>query len=68
MARSIISITGIDGTVIKRITLKIRIINSVITQMIMGLIKIRKIEIEIKITVLIIQVARVKKVEGVKEK
>ena len=36
--------------------------------MIMELIKITKMEIQIKIIVLIIQVARVKKVEGVKEK
>ena len=68
MTQSIISITSIDGIVLKRITLKMRKINPVITQMIMELIKITKMEIQIKIIVLIIQVARVKKVEGVKEK
>ena len=67
MTQSIISITSIDGIVLKRITLKMRKINPVITQMIMELIKITKMEIQIKITVLIIQIARVKKVEGVKE-
>ena len=67
MIQSIISITSIDGIVLKRITLKMRKINPVITQMIMELIKITKMEIQIKITVLIIQIARVKKVEGVKE-
>ena len=68
MTQRIISITSIDGIVLKRITLKMRKINPVITQMIMELIKITKMEIQIKITVLIIQIARVKKVEGVKEK
>ena len=67
MTQRIISITSIDGIVLKRITLKMRKINPVITQMIMELIKITKMEIQIKIIVLIIQVARVKKVEGVKE-
>jgi len=45
-----------------------RKINPVITQMIMELIKITKMEIQIKIIVLIIEVAKLKKVEGVKEK
>ena len=58
--RSIISIAGIDGTELKRINLKMRKINRVITQMIM--------EIQIKITVLEIKIARARKVEGAKEK
>ena len=58
--RSIISIAGIDGTELKRINLKMRKINRVITQMIM--------EIQIKITVLVTQIARARKVEGAKEK
>ena len=58
--RSIISIAGIDGTKLKRINLKMRKINRVITQMIM--------EIQIKITVLVIKIARARKVEGAKEK
>ena len=58
--RSIISIAGIDGTELKRINLKMRKISRVITQMIM--------EIQIKITVLVIKIARARKVEGAKEK
>ena len=66
--RSIISITDIDGTMLNRITLKMRKINPVITQMIMELIIITKMEIQIKTIVLVIQIARVKELEGAKEK